>query len=97
MPSINGRQCHDSCLGTADSASRWSTVELEALVARKNHSDHARVTAICVNLALDAVEDEIRREIEMSDATAVAALERILAKVKRRRITGDEIGVAGSC
>lgn len=66
-------------------------------MARKNYSDHARVTAICVNLALDAVEEEIRRELEGSNSSTAAVLERVLAKVKQRRLAGDEIGTAGRC
>lgn len=66
-------------------------------MARKNHSDHARVTAICVNLALDAVEEEIRQELQASAPGTAAALERILAKVRQRRLLGDEIGTAGRC
>ena len=66
-------------------------------MARKNHADHARVTAICVNLALDAVEEEIRQELQTSPPGTAAALERILVKVRHRRICGDEFGTAGRC
>jgi hypothetical protein len=66
-------------------------------MARKNHSDHARVTAICVNLALDVVEDEIRRELQVSNSDTAAILERVLAKVRERRLARDEIGTAGRC
>lgn len=66
-------------------------------MARKNHADHARVTAICVNLALDRVEEEIRHEIAAADDATAAVLERVLAKVRQRRIAGDEITAAGHC
>ena len=33
-------------------------------MARNNHAEHARVTAICVNLALDGVEADIRQELD---------------------------------
>ncbi len=66
-------------------------------MARKTHSDHARVTAICVNLALDVVEDEIRRELQSSTSETAAILERVLVKVRQRRLSGDEIGTAGRC
>lgn len=66
-------------------------------MARKNHSDHARVTAICVNLALDSVEEEIRQEIATASASTAEVLERVLAKVRHRRIAGDEIKAAGRC
>jgi len=73
------------------------TAAQEATVARKNHADHARVTAICVNLALDRVEEEIRHEIAAADDATAAVLERVLAKVRQRRIAGDEITAAGHC
>lgn len=69
----------------------------EMPVVRKNHSDHARVTAICVNLALDSVEEEIRQEITTASASTAEVLERVLAKVRYRRIAGDEIKAAGRC
>jgi hypothetical protein len=33
-------------------------------MARRNYVEHARVTAICVNLALDGVEADIQEELE---------------------------------
>ncbi len=66
-------------------------------MARKNHAEHARVTAICVNLALDGVEGEIRKELVSTSAETAAALVRILAQVKRRRLSGEEIEALGSC
>jgi len=74
-----------------------NTAAQEATVARNNHADHARVTAICVNLALDCVEEEIRQELDSADDLTAAALERVLAKVRQRRIYGDEIKTVGRC
>lgn len=66
-------------------------------MARKNHAEHARVTAICVNLALDGVEDDIRAELDgMSDAEASALL-RVLAKLNERRVRGDVLKPVGQC
>lgn len=66
-------------------------------MGRKNHSEHARVTAICVNFALDSVEEEIRQEIATATASTAEVLERVLAKVRQRRIAGDEIKIVGRC
>lgn len=66
-------------------------------MARKNHADHARVTAICVNLALDCVEEEIRQELASANEATAAVLQRVLARVRHRRIAGDEIKAAGQC
>lgn len=69
----------------------------EATVASKNHADHARVTAICVNLALDCVEEELRQEIAVATTCTAEVLERVLAKVRQRRLSGDEIAATGRC
>ena len=55
-------------------------------MARKNYAEHARVTAICVNLALDGVEADIQEELEWVTDEAAAALRRVLARMKERRI-----------
>ena len=64
---------------------------------RKNHAEHARVTAICVNLALDGVEADIRQELSETTGQAATALQRVLAKLKARRVNGDELNAAGKC
>jgi hypothetical protein len=64
---------------------------------RKNHAEHARVTAICVNLALDGVEEDIRQELSRTTGEAASALHRVLAKLKERRVDGDEMKSAGNC
>jgi hypothetical protein len=58
-------------------------------MARKNYAEHARVTAICVNLALDGVEADIQEELEWVTDEAAAALRRVLARMKERRIAEE--------
>jgi hypothetical protein len=64
---------------------------------RKDHAEHARVTAICVNLALDGVEADIRQELSQTTGEATASLQRVLAKLKDRRIAGNELKTGGTC
>lgn len=66
-------------------------------MAQKNHAEHARVTAICVNLALDGVEADIRQELDGVSGEQVRALQRVLEKLKDRRIKSDSIKCAGRC
>ena len=66
-------------------------------MARKNHSEHARVTAICVNLALDGVEADIRQELSLTTGETATALARVLARIRQRRITGNELEATGKC
>ena len=66
-------------------------------MGRKNHAEHARVTAICVNLALDGVEADIRAELEQSTDQMVAALERVLDRLRQRRLAGNEMKATGAC
>ncbi len=56
-------------------------------MTRKNYAEHARVTAICVNLALDGVEADIREELEQATEEAAYALRRVLARMKERRVS----------
>jgi hypothetical protein len=70
---------------------------LEALMTRKNHLEHARVTAICVNLALDCVEADIRQELGRISGEGSTALKRVLVKLKERRVTGNELEATGTC
>ena len=44
----------------------WKYETVGSAMARKNHSEHARVTAICVNLALDQIEADISKELEQA-------------------------------
>ena len=66
-------------------------------MARKDHAEHARVTAICVNLALDGVEADIRSELNRTTGEGASALRRVLDALRRRRVARDELGVRGSC
>ncbi len=66
-------------------------------MTRKNHSEHARVTAICVNLALDAVEADILQELGQINREAEPALLRVLAKLKARRVSSDELKAMAIC
>jgi hypothetical protein len=59
-------------------------------MARRNHGEHARVTAICVNLALDGVEADIRDELEHAAEDAALALRRVLERMKQRRVADHE-------
>ncbi len=66
-------------------------------MARKNHSEHARVTAICVNLALDAVEADIRKELSQTRGETATALQRVLSRLRERRVSGNELEATGTC
>jgi hypothetical protein len=66
-------------------------------LARKNHLEHARVTAICVNLALDAVEADLSAELHRAKGEAAFALERVLARLRTRRVDRNEYETAGTC
>ena len=63
----------------------------------KNHEEHARVTAICVNLALDSVEADIRDELEQITGDAAATLRRVLVRLKENRVAGSELKATGTC
>ena len=56
-------------------------------MTKRNYAEHARVTAICVNLALDAVEEDLREELEAAIGRSADALRRVLTKLKSRRLT----------
>lgn len=64
---------------------------------RKDHAEHARVTAICVNLALDSVEQDLRDEISKTQGETALALRRLLERIRTRRINSDELQAVGSC
>ena len=66
-------------------------------MAKKNHLEHARVTAICVNLALDAVEADLSDELQRAQGEAAVALKHVLSRLKVRRVSADGLEVAGSC
>lgn len=54
------------------------------------HAPYARETAICVDLAYSAMEEEIRAEIEQSGGPTRLTLERLLGKLRDRRKVLDE-------
>ena len=56
-------------------------------MAGKPVAEYARVTAICVNLALDSAEDAIRDELDRATGEATEALRRVLEKLKKKRVT----------
>jgi hypothetical protein len=62
-------------------------------MARRNYAEHARVTAICVNLALDGVEADIRDELERATEDGALALRRVLERMKQRRVADHEHAV----
>lgn len=64
-------------------------------MSRRKLSEHARVTAICVNLALDGVEEDILAEIERSGPDAAHKLSKVLQQLRERRISGDPIKSVG--
>lgn len=66
-------------------------------MTRKNHAEHARVTAICVNLALDGVEADIRQELDSLLGEQGPALLRLLEKLKDRRLRSDVFTSTGRC
>ena len=62
-------------------------------MARRNYAEHARVTAICVNLALDGVQADLQEELERATDEAAAALRRVLERMKQRRVADHEHAV----
>lgn len=55
--------------------------------ASGKYSEFSRATAICVNLALDSVESEVRAELAVCSASEMAILERIILSIRSRRIS----------
>lgn len=51
---------------------------------------YARETAMCVDLALDAVEADVLAELDRLDASDRASLTRVLSKLRDRRKILDE-------
>jgi len=49
------------------------------------YREHSKETAICVEMALNTVEDDIRNELETSGSQAADALNRVLEKLRERR------------
>jgi hypothetical protein len=53
------------------------------------HEQFAQATAICVNMAIDCVEGDIRKELATATGDSAALLQRLLVKLKTRRITRE--------
>lgn len=64
-------------------------------MATRKYADHARVTAICVNLALDQVEADLREALELASTETAVVLRRTLERMRERRISPDGISAAG--
>jgi hypothetical protein len=56
-------------------------------MTKRSFAEHARVTAICVNLALDSVEQDLREELEAATGQSAEALRRVLTKLRHRRLS----------
>lgn len=54
------------------------------------HVPYARETAICVDLAYDTIEEDIRAELELTSADASKVLIRLLDKLRDRRKVLDQ-------
>lgn len=50
-----------------------------------NTAKHAQAAAICVELALGAVADDIRRELESSSGQTAEVLRRLIVRVQDRQ------------
>lgn len=49
------------------------------------HVEHAKATAICVELALGGVQSDIQKELEASSGQAAEALRRVLERLRERQ------------
>lgn len=49
----------------------------------------AKATSICVNMAIDCVEADIRKELVVAKGDAVELLKRLLVKLRTRRLVDD--------
>lgn len=60
------------------------------LAINPEHVPYARETAICVDLAYDAMEEDIRAELELASAESSKGLTRLLDKLLDRRKVLDQ-------
>jgi hypothetical protein len=60
------------------------------------HSEYMKAAAICVNLAVDSIEGEIRKELNTAAGESAAMLRRLLERVRLRRIDVAALRPAGS-
>jgi hypothetical protein len=68
-----------------------------APMTKRSYAEHARVTAICVNLALDGIEQDIREELEAATGRSVEPLRRVLTKLKHRRLAERQPTLQSTC
>ena len=64
---------------------------LERRQMDKAYTEHAKVTALCVEFALDIVKRDVEEELELSTGAAADALRRVLQKLSDKRKTVEEI------
>lgn len=58
--------------------------------------EYERAAAICVNLALDGVEGDIRKELLAAGEGSAEILKRVLLSIRKRRIDADRLRPVGS-
>ena len=59
----------------------------------KSSSEYARATAACVNMAVDSIESELEREIEVASQETARVLRRLLNRVRQQRIEVEKLTV----
>jgi hypothetical protein len=57
--------------------------------------EHARATAICVELALGGVQEDIQKELARSTGRVAEALQRLLERVKEQRKSLADLASGG--
>lgn len=57
-------------------------------MAARTISDHAQITAVCVNFALESVAADIREELSRATADSAEVLRRVLSRVEQRKLCG---------
>jgi hypothetical protein len=65
-------------------------------LAQTSRPNFALATAICVNFAIDCLEDDLKQELATAEGSSAAALERLLERLAQRRIQLSNIGNLGS-
>lgn len=60
------------------------------------YKEYTKAAAICVNLAVDSIEGDIRKELTAATGDAADTLRRLLEKLKSRRISLGELDALGS-
>ena len=59
----------------------------------RKQAEYAKATAMCVELALNGIEGDIRKELDASTGEAADALRRLLAKVNERQKTVKDFAI----